>query len=271
MDGALATGLDPAAGRLEQHREIAGNEVRTLGEEAAQPVELLRDLFGLVEDHRRVETGPGRVGSQRVDEREQHGEPALHVGGAEPVERVAVPTRDLVAVGCDGVEMAREHHPLVAAQIGTDDDVVADPVHHERRGVTSHPRLDDVGEARLVPAHRRDRDQLLGEPEQIHTHLSRSWPCGPGRSDHTPLLMRHRVGDDAAPLTTDSRADAAFAQDLVELGLVVALALGEPLHDEDAGQPEVPTGKRPGPGRRPPRRTSRGRGPGSARRRSPRR
>ena len=43
-------GLDPAAGRLEQDREVAGHEIGTLGEQLPQAVVLVGDLFAFVED-----------------------------------------------------------------------------------------------------------------------------------------------------------------------------------------------------------------------------
>ncbi len=55
MERALTARLDPPVGRLEQHGEVADHPFRSLDEEGAQPVELLGDLFGLVEHERGVE------------------------------------------------------------------------------------------------------------------------------------------------------------------------------------------------------------------------
>ncbi len=57
VDRALAAGLDPAAGRLEQDREVAVHELGRFREQPAQPVVLVGDLFALVEHERHVEAG----------------------------------------------------------------------------------------------------------------------------------------------------------------------------------------------------------------------
>ena len=49
VDRALAAGLDPPAGRLEQDREVARDEIGALGEQPAQPVVLVGDLLAVVE------------------------------------------------------------------------------------------------------------------------------------------------------------------------------------------------------------------------------
>ena len=83
-----------------------------------EAVELVGDLLALVERERHVvpERAQGRV--ERLGQAEQHREAALHVGGAEPVQHVAVAARHLVAVGGHGVEVAAEHDPAVAAEVG---------------------------------------------------------------------------------------------------------------------------------------------------------
>ena len=142
-------------------------QVRALGEQGAEPVELLGDLFGLVEHERGVEPGRVTIVGECLGQREKHREAALHVRGAEAVQRVRFPARGLVAVRGNGVEVAGEHDPAVAAELGPRDDVVAEAFDRELRRALPQAALDQVGDLGLVVTHRRDRTELLGQVEQI--------------------------------------------------------------------------------------------------------
>ena len=167
-EDALAAGLDPAVGRFEQDGEVAGEEVRLLGEHLAQPVELVAHLLALVERERDVVARRRRVVVHPLGQPQEHCEAALHVGRTQAVEHVAVEPGHLVAgVGGDGVEMPTEHDAPRAPELGTDDHVGAHAVDGERGRPRAQPRFDEIGELRFVVALRPHRDECRGEPEQI--------------------------------------------------------------------------------------------------------
>ena len=125
-DHALATGLDPRVGGLQQHREVAVEQLGLLLEDARRPLNAVGDLLALVERERHVEAGTVGIGVQLLGEAQQHREPALHVGGAETVQHVAVDRGDGVAVGGHGVEVTAEHDPAVAPELRAGDHAGAD-------------------------------------------------------------------------------------------------------------------------------------------------
>ena len=175
MQGALTPGLDPAVGRFEHDREVAGQQLGRAREQVAQPVPLLRDLLGRVEDERGVEAsgiGPRR---DRFGEGEHDREATFHVGGTEPVQDVAVASGGGVAVCRDGVEMATEHEPSLPAQLAADDDVVAHAVDRQPPAALAQACLGDVGQRAFVLALRRHRTHLLGEPEEIRHGATLTW------------------------------------------------------------------------------------------------
>src|SRR5438132_214514 len=83
-------------------------------------------------------------------------------GRARPVERVAVDPGRGVVVARHRVEMAREHDTGAGAALRPRHDVLPHPRDVEAGGALLQARLDDVGERGFLPAHRRDRAQLLG-------------------------------------------------------------------------------------------------------------
>ncbi len=121
----LAPRLDAIAGGLEQHREVTGKQLRTGVEHVAEAVELVLDLLALVERQRAVEARL-TAGADLLGEAEEDGEPALHVGGPQPVEHVAVEPRHGVAVGGHGVEVTAEHDPALASELRACDHGVPD-------------------------------------------------------------------------------------------------------------------------------------------------
>ncbi len=100
-------------------------------EDATQTVELVGHLFALVERERDVVTGLRPVGVQRLGQREQHRQAALHVGRAEPVQHVAIDPRRRVAVRRHGVEMSTQDDAPIATELGARDHVVADHIDRE--------------------------------------------------------------------------------------------------------------------------------------------
>ena len=130
-DHALAAGLDPRVGGLEQHREVALEEIRLLVEDTAEAVEPVGDLLALVERERHVVAGTLRVGVQLLGEAEEHREAALHVGRTETVQHVAFDLRDLVAVGRHGVEVPTEHDAAVPPELRACDHTGANGVDRE--------------------------------------------------------------------------------------------------------------------------------------------
>ncbi len=177
VDRALAARFDPPPGRLEQDRQVAGDEIRTLGEQPTQPVVLVGDFFAVVEAQRHV--AARRVASVGR-ELQQHREPALHVGGAETVHRVAVPAGRRVAIRGHGVEVAAEHDPFRRAAVRARDHIGAEPRDFEVRGAIAQRCLDDVGQRGFVAAHRRHRAE-------------RSRSARADRPSETPDQRRHRA------------------------------------------------------------------------------
>ena len=167
------------------------------------------DLLAGVEDvgdvDRRLGDGAGQL--------EHDGQAGLHVGGAEAVEGVAVDAGAALPLPLGTVS----RWPASTSRLGPPSSVRATTLSPTRLDVEPRHRpqlgLEVVGDGPLVVADRRDVDELGGERQQIG-HRS------PG-----------------------SRGDAVLAEDVVELGLVVALALGEPLDDEHARQPELAAGE----------------------------
>jgi len=86
MNRPLAPGFDPAARRLEQDGKIGGNEIGPFREQPAQTVVLVGDLLAVVEHEGDVSFG---LTPYRRRQAQKHREPALHVGRAQPVHRIA--------------------------------------------------------------------------------------------------------------------------------------------------------------------------------------
>ena len=137
------------------------------------------------------------------------------------MQHVAVDARDRVAVGGHGVEVAAEHDPAVAPELRARDHVGADGVDRERRRACAAAAPRRLGQLGLVVALRRHRDERGGETEEIGGVV---------------LERRNRCAH------VD---DAVVAEDVVELGLVVALARFEAAHDQRTGQRELPAGEHP--------------------------
>ena len=87
--GAVATALDGAVGRFEQHTEVrVGDELAVVADQARQAGKLASNLFVVVEDVGQVVVGVlrGQLGCKLQLNRHA----ALHVGGAAAVEHVPV-------------------------------------------------------------------------------------------------------------------------------------------------------------------------------------
>ena len=84
-----------------------------------------------------------------------------------PCRQVAVAARGQVVVERHGVEVAGDHDPLGAAEVGARDHGVAVPGRPSRCGSAAQRRLDRVGDRLLVAAHRLDVDELLGERDDV--------------------------------------------------------------------------------------------------------
>ena len=159
---ALAARLDGGVRRLHQDREVGDHQLGVGLAEQAEAVELVLDLLGVVEDEGHVAVGRGDGGRQPQDDRVA----TLHVAGAEAVQQVALATGRQVVVERHRVEVARDHDPLAAAEVGARDDGVA--VAGDGQVVERAQRaFDGVGDRLLVAAHRLDVDQLLGQGDGV--------------------------------------------------------------------------------------------------------
>ena len=142
-----------AVGGLEEHGEVGvGDQLGSLLLDVQQPVVLRVDLLGLVEHERDVAAGLGHL----VGDPEHDGDPALHVDGAPAPEHLSPggvdpPGRQVHRVGGQrhGVDVAGEHHALVAPELGAGHHRVADAGHLEvRRGRAGRPRRHPRGSVR---------------------------------------------------------------------------------------------------------------------------
>ena len=123
---ALAAGLDPRVGGLEQHREVAVEELGLLVEDRAEPVEPVGDFFALVERERDVVAGTLGMGVSSSARRSSTASPPFMSAEPRPCSDVAVDRRDLVAVGGHGVEVTTEHDAAVAPELRAGDHAVAE-------------------------------------------------------------------------------------------------------------------------------------------------
>ena len=164
--GALAAPLDARVGGLEEHGEVGvGDELGALLLDVEEPVVLRVDLLGLVEHERDVAARLGHL----LGDPEHHGHAALHVDRAAAPQHLAPggpdPTgRQVHRVGRErhGVDVAGEHHALVATQLGAGHHGVADPGHGQVRQV-AQGGLHGIREGLLVEAHRLDVAHRCGE------------------------------------------------------------------------------------------------------------
>ena len=155
---ASTTALD---GSIRIAKSAAISSGCALGEQLEAVVPRV-DLLGLVEDVGDVAVGLGHGRGEPQDDRVA----ALHVAGAEAVQQVAVAAGRQVVVDRHGVEVAGDHDPLAAAEVGARHDGVAVPAHRQV-GVRRERGLDGVRDRLLVAADRLDVDQLLGERDGV--------------------------------------------------------------------------------------------------------
>ena len=170
---ALAPGLQLTVGGLPEDGDVAGQELGAIPGEVRQAVVDGGDLLAGVEDEGEVHR---RVGD-RLGQRDHDGQTALHVGGPEPPEHVALDASASVVVGGHRVGVPGQHHPARSAQVGAGDQVGAHPLHREV-GQGAEPALEVVGERRLVVALGGDVDQRGGEGQEIdvgHPRRLRGW------------------------------------------------------------------------------------------------
>ena len=205
VDRALAAGLDPAAGRLEQDREVAGDELgrarRTAGAARCARRRPLRP-------RRTRASRRGAARSGRRDRRRARAAPRARPScrpsrGRAACRRRGAASRCRWRARCRGGRRARRAARAPSSVRATT--LCADALDVERRRALAQPRLDEVGERGFVAAHRRDRAELLGEREQIG-------------SRHETMPCSRRIA--------------------LSLQLVVLLALGEVAQDQRARQAE---------------------------------
>ena len=189
--GALAAALDHPAAGLEQHRELAVEELGGVAGEQEQAVALGRDLLALVEH-------VGHVAGRRVQgrgETELDRHPGLHVRCAYPSQPGPFDIEKRRKVGCmrHGVEMTGQHHPLFSPERGPGHERVAVPGHRQLRQA---PELafDRVREGALLAADGGDVGQRGGQRGAVEVQvevvvhgcqpivrLTRPWPARPPR------------------------------------------------------------------------------------------
>ncbi len=170
---ALAARLDLAVGGLAEDRDVTVEQLGALLEQLQEPAVRRRDLLAGVEHVGDVDRG-GRV---TAGELEHHGEPGLHVGGADTPQHVALDARRRVVVRRHRVGVTGEHDPRGSAQGRARDHVVAHPIDRQVREGTQL-RLDRIHQRPLGEALRGDGDQLGGARQQVRRHHDQG--CGGG-------------------------------------------------------------------------------------------
>lgn len=110
----LTPRFDRSVGRLADERQIASQQIGTIDHQLPQSAVDGGHFLAGIEDvggvHSRRRMTGGRI--------EHDGEAALHVGGADAPEDVAVDSCTIVPVGRNGVGVPCEDHTMRAAEIG---------------------------------------------------------------------------------------------------------------------------------------------------------
>jgi hypothetical protein len=177
----LAARLHHGTGGLTEHGGVTVEQVGTGGSQCQQPVVLVGDLLAGVEHVGDVHRGLADGGRQLKED----GQPPLHVGRAQAPQAIAFEPGPLVAIGRHRVEVPDEQQAPPTAQRGTGNHVVADSVDGEP-GHRPQLGLHDIGQGRLLPAHRRDVDEVGAAAEQVgHRPLGLTGPSR-ARAGSTP-------------------------------------------------------------------------------------
>ena len=206
-----------AAGGLGQDGGVAHHQVGALAEQALDPVVLGVDLLALVEHvgdvDRRLGDGEGQL--------EQHRHPALHVAG-RPVPRGRRPRCGPARCRWPGRCRCGRRAPA------------AGPA----RGRCGPPGCRPPGRpsSHGTPASRASRSSVIG-PSRCGSPTG----CRPARRCSATRSVTGRGAHDAA-------GHAVLAEEALEVGLVVAGALGQVLDHQRAREAELAAGERAGPG-----------------------
>ena len=210
----LAARLDEGGRRLADHRGVGPQQLGPVPPQGGQPALLSGQLLAGVE-------APGDVDRRLLDRAgqvEHDRQAAFHVGGTHPPQHVALEARPTVGARGHRVEVAGHHQPLGSPSSVRATTLSPSRDHLQPRAgaeVGRHP----VGQGRLVAADRRRGHQLGGE------------------------------GRGASPTAAQAETPCSRST-VVQLGLVVALALVEPLDHQHAGEEELAAGVLPPAGGR---------------------
>ncbi len=159
---SLASALDHASCRLQQDREVTGEQLLPVAAQPQQAVAFRFDLFAVIEHVGHV---PGGLGEQgRQPELDRHA--GLHVTAATAVEHAALGARGEVARNRHGVDVPGQDHPLRPAEVRPRDQGVPLPLHRQVRQGRQRA-LDRAGQRLLIPADRGDVDQCRGERGRV--------------------------------------------------------------------------------------------------------
>jgi|HubBroStandDraft_6_1064221.scaffolds.fasta_scaffold133415_2 hypothetical protein len=168
---ALAAALDHAGGRLHQHGEVPGQQLRMLAAQPQQPVALGRDLLAVVEHVGDVAGGRG----EPRGEPELHRHPGLHVGRAAAEQPRPLGTGGNVARDRHRVDVPGQDDPFRPAELGPGHDRVAVPADGQ---VRQRPQrgLDGVRERPFLAADRWHVNQPRGQgrPVEIKVEVHRA-------------------------------------------------------------------------------------------------
>ena len=180
--GALAASLDTGVAGFHENGEVRLQQVRTFDGEFAQAVVRVVDLLAFVEDVGDVTTGGGEFVRAPQPDRDA----AFHVVGAEAIDPAVSHVMRQVVRGWHGVEVASDHHPLIAAEVCTGHHGVAES-QHLKVLTRDKRRLDGIGDPLFLMGLTGDIDQRCGHGDDVL-----------GQIEHCSRVVGSRGGPDLA-------------------------------------------------------------------------
>ena len=211
VDVAQAAGVDRVGRRLHDDHEVGVAQRRLALEQPGERA--LGDRQLLAPEEHVAEVDRRRRARQR--QLDHHGERALHVGGAEPVDRVGVAPAGTVALRRDGVEVPGQEHERALAALRRAG---------QHAGVARVARVDAAaaqdaehvrGQGGLVARLRRDVDELerAGGEAIGQGHAPAGYPANAGGAGRRPRRAgeRGRAGPAPRACWASCRAGACCA------------------------------------------------------------
>ena len=164
--GALAAGLDDPPGGLQQEGDVGVQKIGAGCGHLAQTAVNRVHLLAGIEDVGHIDYGERRIQRQF----QQHGDAALHVRRADAPQHIALDAGLGVVAGGHRVGVSGQDQPPLPAQVGAGHQIVADADDIKVAAAVVQRLLDQIGNAGLVEADRRHRDQIGRQQEGVPSH-----------------------------------------------------------------------------------------------------